>query len=170
LLRRSLRAITRACGDSGAWGSEQPEPHRPQIELGPNFAVEFAPIEKWLEIEAGVTPLFTRSSTEWDVDVLFKKPWDLSTKLDFMVGIGPSWIRTKQNGVGTNVLAGVFVLDFMYPPSIRVVSGAELRVHLRASARTIDSHQRGTTYCDPEAPLIQCRAAFGTTPRRLNAG
>lgn len=87
--------------------------------FGPNFAVEFAPIEKWLEIEAGVTPLFTRTSTEWDLDLLFKKPWDLSKKLDFMVGVGPSWIRTKKNGITTNAVAGVFVLDFMYWPSVR---------------------------------------------------
>jgi hypothetical protein len=87
--------------------------------FGPNFAVEFEPIEKWLEIETGVTPLFTRSSTEWDVDLLFKKPWDLSKKLDFMVGIGPSWIHIKNTGLTTNAVAGVFVLDFMYWPSAR---------------------------------------------------
>jgi hypothetical protein len=41
---------------------------------GPDLAVEVTPIEKWLELEAGTTPLFTRHSTEWDTDLLFKKP------------------------------------------------------------------------------------------------
>ncbi|MGA7639037.1 MAG: hypothetical protein WCB00_19040, partial [Candidatus Acidiferrales bacterium] len=33
--------------------------------FGPTVAVEFTPIENWLELEAGVTPLFRRHSTEW---------------------------------------------------------------------------------------------------------
>jgi hypothetical protein len=31
---------------------------------GPTLAVEFTPIKNWLELEAGVTPLFNRHSTE----------------------------------------------------------------------------------------------------------
>ena len=48
--------------------------------FGPTVAVEVTPIENWLELEAGVTPLFARHSTEWDADLLFKKPWTLSRK------------------------------------------------------------------------------------------
>ena len=33
--------------------------------FGPTVAVEVTPIEKWLELEASVTPLFRRHSTEW---------------------------------------------------------------------------------------------------------
>jgi hypothetical protein len=33
--------------------------------FGPTVAVEVTPIENWLELEAGVAPLFTRHSTEW---------------------------------------------------------------------------------------------------------
>jgi len=50
--------------------------------FGPTVAVEVTPIENWLELEAGVTPLFRRHSTEWDIDLLFKKPWTLSKKAD----------------------------------------------------------------------------------------
>ncbi|MGB7729954.1 MAG: hypothetical protein WBL50_18125 [Candidatus Acidiferrum sp.] len=57
--------------------------------FGPTAAVEVTPIENWLELEAGVTPLFARQSTEWDVDLLFKKPWTLSKKAEFMLGVGP---------------------------------------------------------------------------------
>jgi hypothetical protein len=56
--------------------------------FGPTFAVEVTPIENWLELEAGVTPLFRHHSTEWGIDLLFKKPWTLSKKVEFMAGIG----------------------------------------------------------------------------------
>ena len=85
--------------------------------VAPTVAVEVTPIEKWLELEAGVTPIFTRYSTEWDVDLLFKKPWTLSRKVEFMAGIGPEWIHLRQNGVTTNSIAGQAALDFMFWPS-----------------------------------------------------
>lgn len=79
--------------------------------------IEFTPIENWLEIEAGVTPLFTRHSTEWDTDLLFKKPWTLSKKAEFMFGVGPEWVRSRQYGVTKNSVASEAVLDFMFWPS-----------------------------------------------------
>jgi hypothetical protein len=85
--------------------------------FGPSAAVELTPIDKWLELEAGVTPLFSRHTTEWDIDLLFKKPWSLSKKVDFMVGIGPQWVHTKKFGVTTNSVSGEAVLDFMFWPS-----------------------------------------------------
>ena len=85
--------------------------------LGPNVAVEVTPIEKWLELEAGTTPLFRRHSTEWDTDLLFKKPWLLSKKVEFMAGVGPEWVHTRAYGVTTNALAGEAALDFMFWPS-----------------------------------------------------
>src|ERR1035441_442854 len=48
--------------------------------FGPTAAVEVTPIENWLELEAGVTPLFRKHSTEWDTDLLFKKPWTLRSE------------------------------------------------------------------------------------------
>jgi hypothetical protein len=84
--------------------------------FGPNFAVEVTPIEHWLELEAGVTPLFTSHSTEWDVDLLFKKPWTISKKVEFMAGVGPEWIHTSDGGVKTNSVAGEAALDFMFWP------------------------------------------------------
>ena len=50
--------------------------------FAPDFAVEFTPIENWLELEAGTMPFITRNSTEWDTDLLFKKPWTLSKKAE----------------------------------------------------------------------------------------
>ena len=48
--------------------------------FGPNVAVEVTPLENWLEIETGVTPLFTRHSTEWDTDLIFQEALDLVQK------------------------------------------------------------------------------------------
>jgi hypothetical protein len=77
--------------------------------LGPTLAVEVTPIENWLELEIGVTATFAHRSTEWDTDLLFKKPWTLSEKVEFMFGVGPEWVHTTTNSVG-----GEVVLDFMF--------------------------------------------------------
>ena len=84
--------------------------------LGPTFAVEITPIEKWLELEAGVTPSFGNQTTEWATDLLFKKPWTLSPTVEFMAGIGPEWIHSRDAGRATNSVAGEAVLDLMFWP------------------------------------------------------
>ena len=86
---------------------------------GPSFAVEVTPIKEWLEIEAGATPLFSMQGTEWDTDLLFKKPWTLSRKVEFMAGIGPEWVHTRHAETGVNALAGEAALDFMFWPTRR---------------------------------------------------
>jgi hypothetical protein len=85
--------------------------------FGPNVAVEVTPIENWLELEGGVTRLYGRHSQEWDADLLFKKPWTLSRKAEFMVGVGPEWIHTNETGAVRNSPAVTAVLDFMFWPS-----------------------------------------------------
>jgi hypothetical protein len=86
---------------------------------GPTVAVEVTPIENWLELEAGVTPLFNRSSTEWGTDLLFKKPWTLSDKAELMFGAGPEWVHTNKPGATANSVSAEVVLDFMYWPSAK---------------------------------------------------
>jgi hypothetical protein len=85
-----------------------------QSSFGPTAAVEITPIENRLELEAGVTPLFRRHSTEWSVDLLFKKPWTLSDKKEFMLGIGPEWIHTNAYGIKTNSVGVEVAPDFMF--------------------------------------------------------
>lgn len=87
--------------------------------FGPAVAVEVTPIENRLELEAGVTPLFGRHFQEWDTDFLFKKPWTLSKKVEFMAGAGPEWIHSTKLGVTNNSVAGEGVLDFMFWPSAK---------------------------------------------------
>ena len=86
---------------------------------GPSIAAEVTPIKEWLELEAGVTPLFSTQTTEWDTDLLFKKPWTLSRKVEFMAGIGPEWVYTRHVGASVNALAGEAALDFMFWPARR---------------------------------------------------
>jgi hypothetical protein len=85
--------------------------------FAPSFAAEVTPIENWLELEAGVSPFYTRYSTEWDTDLLFKKPWTLSRKAEFMLGVGPQWVHLRQNGKVTNSIAGEVAGDFMFWPT-----------------------------------------------------
>lgn len=98
-------------GAAGSWSLEDGA-----SSAGPSVAVEVTPIENWLELEAGVTPLFRSGSKEWDTDLLFKKPWTLSRKVEFMAGIGPEWVHTTENRVSTNSIAGEAALDFMFWP------------------------------------------------------
>jgi hypothetical protein len=88
--------------------------------FGPDVAVEVTPIDNWLEIEAGVTPLFGRDSTEWDTDLLFKKPWTLSHKVEFMAGAGPLWIHTREHGVTTDAAGVEAVGDFRVGQSMNL--------------------------------------------------
>jgi hypothetical protein len=94
-------------GASGEWGLPG------AASYGPSLAVEFTPIKDWLEIEAGVGSMFQGGRSEWDTDFLFKKPFTLSDKVEFMVGIGPQWTFSRE---GTQVGAE-FGLDFMFWPT-----------------------------------------------------
>lgn len=87
--------------------------------FAPAIAVEVTPIEHWLELEAGVTPFFSSHGTEWNVDLLFKKPWTLSHKAELMAGIGPEWVHTNLKGARPDSLAAEAALDVMFWPSKR---------------------------------------------------
>ena len=141
--------------------------------VGPNLAVEVTPIEHWLELEAGVTPLFGRHSTEWDIDLLFKKPWTLSRKVEFMAGVGPEWIRTSGSGTRTNSLGAEAALDFMFWPSAKHKFGwyleTGLRLQLWARTRAVGRDQRRTADRDPLKLQKRCgRKALRVRPSSDN--
>jgi hypothetical protein len=82
---------------------------------GPSMAVEFPVIKEWLEIEAGISPLFRPGQTEWQADLLFKKPFTLNERVEFMVGAGPQ-VSYATAGGGTKI-AGEIALEWMIWPS-----------------------------------------------------
>lgn len=86
------------------------------VGFGPTTAVEVTPVENRLELEFGVTANFGHHATEWDTDLLFKKPWTISRKVEFMFGLGPEWIHTRAFGVTRNSLATEVALDLMFWP------------------------------------------------------
>jgi hypothetical protein len=101
-------------GGAGAWNVKGGG-----LSFGPTVAVEVTPIENWLELEAGVTRLSARHSTEWGTDLLFKKPWTLSKKAEFMLGVGPEWVHAWDRGVTTNSVSIEVAPDFMFWPSAK---------------------------------------------------
>src|ERR1700756_192815 len=78
-------------------------------------AVEFPVIKDWLEIEAGISPLFRPGQTEWQADLLFKKPFTINERVEFMIGVGPQ-VSYATFGGGTKV-AGEIELEWMLWPS-----------------------------------------------------
>jgi hypothetical protein len=84
--------------------------------FGPSLAAEMTPIEDVLEIEAGISPLYSHSQTEWEADFLFKKPYTLSDTVEFMAGVGPSWSHTLSGGKTTDTFGAEAALDFMFWP------------------------------------------------------
>ena len=99
-------------GSAANWNTTGGKP-----TFAPGLSVEITPVENWLELELGVSPFYTRNSTEWDTDLLFKKPWTISRKAEFMVGIGPQWVRLSQNDKTTDSIFGEVAGDFMFWPT-----------------------------------------------------
>jgi hypothetical protein len=85
----------------------------PSARLGLRAAVEFTPIKDWLEIEAGVSTLFGGGQREWSTDLLFKKPFTPSDKVEFMFGVGPEWTFSRDE----TKVAGEIAADFMFWPT-----------------------------------------------------
>ena len=82
---------------------------------GVTFAFEVTPIERWLEIEVGATVVHAAPVTETSVDVLFKKPWTISRRVELMAGAGPELIYTSGGAGASGGLEAV--LDVMIWPS-----------------------------------------------------
>ena len=96
-----------AIGGAGEWGLPG------ATSFGPSASVEFTPIKDWLEIEIGAATLFRRGVTEFETDLIFKKPFTLSDTLELMVGAGPAWSYTRDEGIKWGA---TFALDLMVWP------------------------------------------------------
>lgn len=79
-----------------------------KASFGPSFALAVTPIEHQLEIEFGLTPMINHGSAEWEGEIVFKKPFELSKNVELLVGVGPEW-ATPSNSFGA-----VAKLDLVY--------------------------------------------------------
>ena len=106
------RSFVLELGGAGEWDSQRLSSGK----YGPTMAVETEPIEGWLELELGITPLFSGGRSEVGADLLFKKPFPVSEKVEFMAGLGPSVSRRfARDDHGTSVALEI-ALDFMFWP------------------------------------------------------
>jgi len=101
-------------GGAASWN-----PANGRMNFGYSASAEVTPIENWLELELGVSPTYGNHLRELDADLLFKKPWTLSPKVEFMAGLGLAWSHTNDHGMITNAAAGEIALDFMFWPSAK---------------------------------------------------
>jgi hypothetical protein len=102
-------------GGAGEWKLTKGPSH-----FGGTVALEMEPVEGWLELELGVTALVSGGHTELGADLLFKKPWQLSPKVEFMVGIGPELVHRFANDERGTSFGLEIVIDFMFWPAKNV--------------------------------------------------
>jgi len=93
-------------GPAAEWPTSGDTPN-----YGGNVAVEKEVIERWLELELGMTALGTSGQGELSWDLLFKKPFTLSPTVEMMVGAGPELTKPLNGGWGRFSLE--FAVDFM---------------------------------------------------------
>jgi len=84
--------------------------------FGPAVAIEVTPLKDWLEIEGGVSPLFGGGHTDWNTDLVFKKPFTLSKTVEVEFGVGPEWLHTTGGGKTADSLGGEAVVEFQFWP------------------------------------------------------
>src|SRR5215467_9683538 len=95
-----------ALGPAGEWGFPGGK-----FSRGPSAAVEFALIKEWVEVEVGGAKLFRRGTSEWEAEVVFRKPFTLSETTEFMIGLGPIWTQAKGE---SGRWGTTFMADFMF--------------------------------------------------------
>lgn len=86
--------------------------------VGPTAAVEFEPVKNWLEVETGISTLFSKGQTDWDTNFVFKKPIDLTPFVEFEPGIGPVWIHAVGKGRTTDAIGAEVIAEFMFWPTL----------------------------------------------------
>lgn len=92
----------------GATGERELSEH--SSHLGPAVGIEVEPIENWLEIEFGASTYRSHGAVNWEFELPFKKPLRLSSTIEIMPGLGPTWNHTSQSG-GASAWGAEMVLD-----------------------------------------------------------
>jgi hypothetical protein len=82
--------------------------------IGPAVGIEVEPIENWLEIEFGAATYKSRGATNWELELPFKKPFRLSSTIEVMPGLGPTWAHTTQPGERPSTWGAEVVIDLFF--------------------------------------------------------
>ena len=80
---------------------------------GPYVALEYEVIEHWLEIETAVAPRFSNGQAEVEFELIFKKPFELSKSLEFLIGAGPVWVHRTEESPKDSI-AGEAIVELVY--------------------------------------------------------
>ena len=88
--------------------------------LGPAIGIEIEPIENWLEIELGAATYRSQRATNWEFELPFKKPFRLSSTIELMPGLGPTWAHTTQPGEEPSTWGAEAVIDLFFWRSKRL--------------------------------------------------
>ncbi|HVT09046.1 MAG TPA: hypothetical protein VHO67_16415 [Polyangia bacterium] len=87
--------------------------------------VEVEAIDEWLELELGAQILATAPGREASLDLVLKKPFRVTERLEVMTGLGPTVIQTSGAGETRTAWGIEAAVDFMYWPAGRVGFWAE---------------------------------------------
>lgn len=82
--------------------------------IGPAVGIEIEPIENWLEIELGASTYRSQGATNWELELPFKKPFRLSSTIEIMPGLGPTWNHTTEPGARSSVWGTEAVIDLFF--------------------------------------------------------
>jgi len=93
-------------GGVGEWGFPGGK-----LSRGPSAAVEFDLIKEWVEVEVGAAKVFRRGNSEWEAEVVFRKPFTLSKTTELAIGLGPVWSQAKGE---SGKWGTTFSADFMF--------------------------------------------------------
>ena len=80
--------IVYAIGWAGDWSR-----HESLHPVGATAGFEITPIEHWLSIETSLGAHHSDDGTEMPIEVAFRKPWQLSPRVEFMAGVAPEIIH-----------------------------------------------------------------------------
>lgn len=82
--------------------------------FGPSAAIEFTPMPDRLEVELGVSPMFSSGQTEYETELVFKTPlpFGLPDNMELTFGGGPVWLHADTGGGAANSLGATGQLDF----------------------------------------------------------
>ncbi len=104
----------------GVGGAGELETSGGGAHAGANVMIEWEAIEGQLEIEADVSAL-AGDGVEVPIDLLVKRPFQLSRRLECMIGAGPEIVHTRDG----MKYGGEAAVDFMYWPTQRAGAWVE---------------------------------------------